>query len=241
MRQSTACNMAVIALIAAMWAWPAAVFLPVLIASSSLSVHVVSAVLTFALGLGVTFVGWRWLRHASVGTQRVLTIATVATAVLGVGLYLVLVQSGYLGGLGGDRGDALDVALRRLFAGEYPYSELTSWGGKITPLPGGLLLALPAHLAAHAGFATLYLVPLAAFVLWRVDRTVAVIATVAVVLSPSFWADALSSGDLVVTSFLLFAVALGTIRSASSLSSSGGGVRAGGFGRWHLASSAQLA
>ena len=208
--------------LALMWAWPAAMFLPIVLNLSGLGIHLVSAAITIALGLLLTAACARYVQFLPARVLGGIVIASVAIAVIGVAVYLLLVQAGVMGGLGGDRGDALDVALRRLLDGQYPYSELTSWGGKITPLPGGLVLALPAHVTLHAGFATVYLVPLAAFLLWRLDRVVAAVACLGLVLSPAFWADALSSGDLVVTSFLLFAVALGTVRAA----------RTGGWARW---------
>jgi len=143
-------------------------------------------------------------------------VAVVISSVLVIPLYLYLVHNGVLSGLGGDRGDALDVGLRRLLDGEYPYSELTSWGGKITPLPGGLILALPGHALGGAGLATAYLVPISVWVLWRVNPVLASVSSLALVLSPAFWADALSSGDLVVTAFLLFAVGAALLNNLDS-------------------------
>lgn len=55
------------------------------------------------------------------------------------------------GGLhtGSDRADALNVAIERFAEGKSPYRARTYLGNPITPMPGALLLAAPAHLAAR--------------------------------------------------------------------------------------------
>ena len=206
----------VLALIVLMWSWPSAVFLPPILGQTNFGLFMVSLAIAISMGALITTISFRLLAVASTKNLALVTIASVGIAVVGVIIYLTAVSAGIVGGLGGDRGDALDVGLSRLLQGEYPYSELTSWGGKITPLPGSFILALPAHLAAHSGFATVYLVPLAAFILWKTDKRTAAIANLALVSSPVYWADVLSSGDLVVSAFLLFAVALATFKAAKS-------------------------
>ena len=110
----------------------------------------------------------------------------------------------------------MDIALDRLFSGKYPYSQLTYDGGRITPLPGGLLLSVPAFFiltAAHFAFA--YLVPAAALISRKVDLAAAAVFSLCLLLSPCMWADAGSGGDLVSTAMLAFAVGLATLRAAS--------------------------
>jgi hypothetical protein len=50
-------------------------------------------------------------------------------------------------GAGSDADDALDILVRRLLAGDYPYTERTYRGNLISPLPGWGLLAAPFWLA----------------------------------------------------------------------------------------------
>lgn len=44
---------------------------------------------------------------------------------------------------GSDRNEALTLATSRLLAGQYPYSEPTSLGVRITPMPGALFISAP--------------------------------------------------------------------------------------------------
>lgn len=70
-----------------------------------------------------------------------------------------------------DRDEALELALGRLFRGEFPYSYNTTLGGRITCLSGSLLLALPGWLAAgRAELSTILWAPLGAALLWDAAR-----------------------------------------------------------------------
>ena len=197
-----------------LWAYPSAFFLPVISGDDSWLAITASVTLTLLLGLLVTC----FARHARRidGTWAVgLPVgALVFSSVLIVPIYLLLAKAGIAGGLGGDRGQALDIAIERAVSGLYPYAALTYDGGQITPLPGALLLASPARLLlGDSGLMTAYLIPLAVLVLWRVNRRLAAVVSLATVLAPAFWADTLSHGDLVSTSILGFAVACGALSS----------------------------
>jgi hypothetical protein len=157
-------------------------------------------------------VGDRWTPKVS----WALVIALIVASAIVIPAYLVAVQHGVFGGLGGDRGQALDIALGRLFSGKYPYSQLTYDGGRITPLPGGLLLSVPAFFILTAAyFAFAYLIPAAALISRKVDFAAAAVFSLCLLLSPCMWADAGSGGDLVSTAMLAFAVGLATLRAAS--------------------------
>lgn len=208
-----------ISVIIVIWAWPSAVFLPPILGQPLPIYFLLSISITLTISSLLFLLSYQYLAQANAKALGIVAFASVGIAIVGITVYLTSVQMGIFGGLGGDRGDALDVGLSRLLNGFYPYGERTSWGGQITPLPGGFILALPAYIFVHSGFASVYLVPLAVFIMWKSNKRVAAIASIALVLSPVFWADVLSSGDLVVSAFLLFAVALGTVKSANSLSS----------------------
>jgi hypothetical protein len=55
-------------------------------------------------------------------------------------------QSGALG-RGSDRDEALALGIQAILDGRYPYYERTQFGGRLTPMPGALLLGAPFHLA----------------------------------------------------------------------------------------------
>ena len=46
-------------------------------------------------------------------------------------------------GVGSDRANALDVAVTRLLAGDYPWAATTYLGNPLSPLPGAMLMATP--------------------------------------------------------------------------------------------------
>jgi len=59
-------------------------------------------------------------------------------------------------GTGSDADDALNIAARRLVAGEYPYAERTYLDHPISPLPGAVLLAVPFHLLGNAAYQNVF-------------------------------------------------------------------------------------
>jgi hypothetical protein len=92
------------------------------------------------------------------------------TALCGVmlGLFVLLysiANSGLLGP-GSDRDDALNVALQALLAGHYPYGVTTYLGNPPTPMPGGLILALPFFLLGNSALQNLAWMPI--FIWWNV-------------------------------------------------------------------------
>lgn len=86
-----------------------------------------------------------------------------------------------------DRNHALTLAGQRLLAGLYPYGASTFFGKPITPMPGGVILALPfSGLFGNAGLqnALVLLVILAVLTSNLRNRGLAHLAFVGVVLSP---------------------------------------------------------
>jgi hypothetical protein len=199
-----------------LFAYPGMMFVPAVFAVDTVSSRLVGVAVTVALGALISYtctrMGDRWTPRVS----WILVIALIVASAVVIPAYLVAVQHGVFGGLGGDRGQALDIALDRLFSGKYPYSELTYDGGRITPLPGGLLLSVPAFFILTAAyFAFAYLIPAAALISRKVDFAAAAVFSLCLLLSPCMWADAGSGGDLVSTAMLAFAVGLATLRAAS--------------------------
>lgn len=66
-----------------------------------------------------------------------------------------------------DRDDALDIGVRRLLAGDDPWSATTQLGNHISPLLGGLILALPFALVATSSLQTAFWVGTAS---WLGDK-----------------------------------------------------------------------
>lgn len=199
-----------------LFAWPGMMFIPAVFAIDTSASRLLGVAITVALGAFIALlclrVGDRWTPKFS----WILVIVLIFAAAVMIPIYLVAVQHGVFGGLGGDRGQALDIALDRLFSGKYPYSQLTYDGGRITPLPGGLLLSVPAFFILTAAyFAFAYLIPAAALISRKVDFAAAAVFSLCLLLSPCMWADAGSGGDLVSTAVLAFAVGLATLRAAS--------------------------
>ena len=203
----------------ALWAWPSLFFVPVVLGRDSSALTLASAVVTFAVGIAVVACASLlvsrgssrpWFIYGAIGVS-------LFTFVVVIPVYFFGVEAGLLGGLGGTRGEAIDIALERLLRGEYPYSVSTTDQQPLTPLPGGLLLAVPATVGlGSAAFLSAYLLPIGIFLVFAVDRISAGIAAVALVAAPALWTDYLSEGDLVATSFLAFALGLLVLRSASS-------------------------
>ena len=206
-----------IIVLAVLWAWPSALFLPVLLrlGQDSPPQWAASIALTLALGLVVVLVS-RYLWTGDRGRARSVAWALIAGLIIAsavvVPAYLLGVEAGLFSGLGGDRGQVLEVAWLRISEGVYPYSYVNANGGTISSFPGSLLLAAPAVLlTGNAGFMTLYLAPIAVLVLARVHLVAGAIAALGLLLAPAFWMDALSRGDLVTTSMFVFAMAAATM------------------------------
>lgn len=181
-----------------------------------------------AVGLGEKLLPW--LTQRSLLQQRWL---------LGIGLALLVLAFVILfpiadvknPGLGSDTNEAYDSAVRALFAGRYPYDELTYLGNRIHHLPGSLLLAAPFVLLGSSALQNLFWTGLYAVVLIRLLKWPRALALLAMqfVASPVLLhqivtgSDGVMSGLSVFIACWLFAVAWSTsdasrlLRSASLL------------------------
>ena len=148
---------------------------------------------------------------------------------LGIGLLVLLfaqlypiLDSGQLGFFS-DRDEALDVAVRQLLSGQYPYHcravsgihyGCPSVGNPIAPLPGGLILSLPfvyAWGSAAQSFFWLIVFYLASRRYTASSGIASVHLLSVLLLSPVLIAELLTGGDLIantlaVTSLLLIAL-----------------------------------
>jgi hypothetical protein len=118
--------------------------------------------------------------------------------------------------LGSDRDEALNIAARRLLAGEYPYYERTHLGGAITPLPGAILLSLPFVLLGNSAYQNLFwlLVFLYATTRYLEDRASAlVLFYLALALSPAIQYEFISGGDVLSNAIYVTVLAFLVMRA----------------------------
>lgn len=94
-----------------------------------------------------------WL--TSVCANRALICAAVAAVVLSVAIGHPLAKSGRFGA-GSDADEALELAVRAVLHGAYPYSHRTHLGNPITPLPGWIALAIPFVLLGKAAYLNIF-------------------------------------------------------------------------------------
>jgi hypothetical protein len=97
------------------------------------------------------------LERLTVLAGRLMPLMVVVTIAIFAVLYPIS-KSGIVG-LGSDRGDALDTALRALLNGSYPYYSRTYLGNSLTPAPGAMLLALPFFLIGSSALQNLFWLP----------------------------------------------------------------------------------
>lgn len=131
-------------------------------------------------------------------------------------------------GLGSDRDDALNMAVRALMRGEHPYRQLTYLGNPVTPLPGALLLATPFVLLGNSAWQNLFWLAVFALTVGARARRPGYAAWLfaLLLLSPALWQDFLTGGDLLanalyVSVFAIWLLAGAGKREMSTLSLSG--------------------
>lgn len=120
---------------------------------------------------------------------------------------------------GSDRNEALSLATTRLLGGHYPYSEPTSLGVPITPMPGALLLAAPVVAAlGNAAYQNAVVLLLILATVWRGTKSAATSAVVTAVLlvSPYVVYQVLVGEDLLANAAYCALGAYWVLRSPSS-------------------------
>jgi hypothetical protein len=112
---------------------------------------------------------WHWQRAVRVTgppSPRAETAARILACVTWLAVFLAfavlypLANSGRFGA-GSDSDEALNQATRALLLGRYPYYEHTYLGNAITPMPGGLLYAIPFVLLGNEAYQSLFWLPVA--------------------------------------------------------------------------------
>lgn len=117
-------------------------------------------------------------------------------------------------GQGSDRDEALNIAFWEFIEGRYPYFATTHLGGKITPLPGAILIASPFILLGNSAYQNLFW--LATFLtltgIYLESHVSAMVMFIFLsALSPAFQYEYISGGDLIANSiYVLTAIFLQT-------------------------------
>lgn len=118
---------------------------------------------------------------------------------------------------GSDRNEALTLATSRLLSGRYPYSEPTSLGVPVTPMPGALVISAPMVAATgNAGFQNaLALLLLAGAVLYvSASAGGAALAWAVVLASPYVLYQIVVGGDLLQNAAFVAVAALWMLASS---------------------------
>ncbi len=178
--------------------WPAFRFL----GWSGLGVYWIAGGIVCAVGVKLFQVhppeSWLSIRNARIAVVVVLLLYAIAFAIL-----YPIADSGSVGG-GTDRDDALNQATTRLLAGESPYLEPTYLGRPISPLPGGLILAIPwVSIFGSAAVQNLFWLAVFYLLLVRICRSEPMAALVFITLTAGSTAvqhEIMTGGDLLANS-----------------------------------------
>lgn len=167
-----------------------------------------------AVVFAVLFAVQRWVRPWLMRrlTQRQavwLAVAFLLAVTVTVVVLYPFANSGALGG-GSDRDDALNVGVRELLAGRYPYHQMTYLDNPISPMPGAFLLAAPFVLLFGSSayqnlfwLAIFYCAVQCCFL--RDHRETTLLAFTALALSPAIWQELATGGDLLTNALYVFA------------------------------------
>jgi len=178
--------------------------------------------------LAVLIIGERyvfpWLLGAcserlAIGLAVVVGIVLVAAFVF---IYPIA-NAGVVGG-GTDRDEALNIAVWELLSGRYPYYPRTYLNAPISPLPGAILLAMPFVLLGNSAYQNLFWIVvfyLLAVYYFKAHRLALLMCSTILALSPLFWQEFVTGGDLLANSLFIcvFAVIFMHIYQSSSASS----------------------
>lgn len=122
-----------------------------------------------------------------------------------------IANAGIVGG-GTDRDDALNLAVRELFHGRYPYYPRTYIGAMISPLPGSLLLAAPFVLLGNSAYQDLFWLVVFYIVTQRYllgsGHSTLMLSWTLLLLSPLLWQELVTGGDLLANAIYVYVFVL---------------------------------
>ncbi|MGG5507540.1 MULTISPECIES: hypothetical protein [unclassified Myroides] len=103
-----------------------------------------------------------------------------------------------------DRWSAMEVAIRAIFSGEYPYTAIDHLGGRTSNFPGLLLIGIPFYLLGDVGYFQAFSFLVLAFTLHKVfKRQQAFYILLLVGLSIPFWYEVVVISDFMSNMILV--------------------------------------
>jgi hypothetical protein len=109
-----------------------------------------------------------------------------------------------------DRWSAMDVAIRALLNGEYPYTAVDHLKGRTSNFPGLLILGIPFYLLGNVGSLQVFSFLLLSFVLYQATNIKqAIFYILLLILSPAFWWEIFAISDLMSNIFSVFVLYFG--------------------------------
>jgi hypothetical protein len=142
--------------------------------------------------------------------------ATLLALVVIFAIVYPIANSGVVGG-GTDRDEALNIAVQELLNGRYPYYPKTYLQAPISPLPGSVLLAMPFVVLGNSAYQNIFWIAVFYLLVARyfADQRVALLLSwTALALSPLFWQEFVTGGDLLANSLFVcvFTILMGRIQ-----------------------------
>ncbi|HEX7240998.1 MAG TPA: hypothetical protein VF263_12070 [Longimicrobiaceae bacterium] len=173
-----------------------------------------AAAVLVAVGAGLDPRTLAWARRVTPRMAWTLFALSMAGLAAAFAVVFPWADGGGMGG-GSDRDEALDLAVRALLRGDFPYHQRTYLGGAITPLPGAFLLAAPFVVIWSSALQNLFWVGALFAAAARAARSAAAALPfwwIAVGLSPVALQEVVVGGDFLTNALY---VALFTLAAAA--------------------------
>ena len=104
-----------------------------------------------------------------------------------------------------DRWSAMDVAIKALLNGKYPYTATDHLGGRTSNFPGLLILGIPFYLLGNVGYLQVFSFLLLSYTLYKnTPIKTAIKYLFLLIISPAFWWEIFSISDLMSNIIICF-------------------------------------
>ena len=108
-----------------------------------------------------------------------------------------------------DRWSAMDVAIRALLNGEYPYTAIDHLNGRTSNFPGLLVLGIPFYLLGNVGYLQIFAFLLLSYTLFKFTTVQhAIKYLLLLIVSPAFWWEIFAISDLMSNMIICFCFVL---------------------------------
>ncbi|MBN1122645.1 MAG: hypothetical protein JXJ17_16325 [Anaerolineae bacterium] len=175
----------------------------------------IAAYLLIVLAALLILMRFKTAIYALVDKRFVLFAVLVAVGLVAIFVIVYPMETSGQLGLGSDRDEALNIAVRSIAAGRYPYYERTHLGNAIMQLPGAILLSAPFVALGNSAYQNIFWLLVFVYmtgVLFK-DRASALVLLVSVLLlSPTLQYEYISGGDLLANGIYVVVFLFLTIR-----------------------------